>query len=65
MIARTIVQTTGRGSPKVDCDRCEGARSKRDDADDDRGLGSRLGLDFKGEFHAPERRRPIKKRRKS
>jgi hypothetical protein len=32
-----------------------------DDANDDRGLGNRLGLDFEGKFHAPEQRQPIKK----
>ncbi len=56
----------GQGAPKVDCDRRKGARSESDDADDDdRGLGNQLGLDFKGKFHAPKQRQPIKKRRRA
>ncbi len=55
----------GQGAPKVDCNRHEGAQSKRDDANDDHGLGNRLSLDFKGRFHAPEQWRRIKKQRRT
>ncbi len=55
----------GQGAPKVDCNQREGARSKRDDADDDRGLGNWLSLDFEGKFHTPKQQQPIRKQRKS
>jgi hypothetical protein len=55
----------GQGAPKVDCDQRKGARSKRNDADDDCGLGNRLGLDFEGKFYAPKLRQDIKKQRRT
>jgi hypothetical protein len=47
-------EDAGQWAPKVDCNQHEGAQSKRDDANDDRGLGNRLGLDFEGKLYAPK-----------
>ncbi len=54
MTASAIVQTIpAKRSAQGDHGCCEGARRKRDDANDDRGLRHGLGLDFEGDFHAP------------
>jgi hypothetical protein len=43
-----------RRGAEVDCNRCDQAGGERDNANDDCSLRHRFGLDFKGEFHAPE-----------
>ncbi len=55
----------GQGAPKVFCNQHEGAQSERDNADDDCGLGNRLGLDLEGKFHAPKQGQDIKKTKKN
>jgi hypothetical protein len=51
-----------RGGAEVDRDRHEQNGRERDDGNDDRGLHHRFGLDFKGKFHALERRQGLEEK---